>query len=183
MYAGYYPHPRPVDEVIDLVGLAEKSDERVIRLSGGQQRRLDVAIALAGRPGAAVPRRADDRLRPLGPARGLGGREEPGRARQDRAAHHPLHGRGPVPRRPGRGDRRGPDRRRGPSRDAGPSGPRRGPDPLPRSRRERRSRLPSPARPVGDGFVEVGRRRPGPDACTSSPGGRSTTGSRSTASR
>jgi ABC-2 type transport system ATP-binding protein len=50
MYAGYYPHPRPVDEVIELVGLSEKRRSRVIRLSGGQQRRLDVAIALAGDP-------------------------------------------------------------------------------------------------------------------------------------
>jgi ABC-2 type transport system ATP-binding protein len=50
MYAGYYPHPRPVAEVIKLVGLAEKRDARVISLSGGQQRRLDVAIALAGDP-------------------------------------------------------------------------------------------------------------------------------------
>jgi ABC-2 type transport system ATP-binding protein len=50
MYAGFYPHPRPVDEVIELVGLETKRDERVIRLSGGQQRRLDVAIALAGDP-------------------------------------------------------------------------------------------------------------------------------------
>ena len=50
MYAGYYPHPRPVLEVIELVGLSEKRNSRVIRLSGGQQRRLDVAIALAGDP-------------------------------------------------------------------------------------------------------------------------------------
>jgi ABC-2 type transport system ATP-binding protein len=50
MYAGYYPHPRPVDEVIELVGLAGKHDSRVLKLSGGQQRRLDVAIALAGDP-------------------------------------------------------------------------------------------------------------------------------------
>jgi len=50
MYAGLYPHPRPVDEVIELVGLEGKRDARVLKLSGGQQRRLDVAIALAGDP-------------------------------------------------------------------------------------------------------------------------------------
>jgi ABC-2 type transport system ATP-binding protein len=50
MYASYYPNPRPADEVIELVGLGEKRDARVIKLSGGQQRRLDVAIALAGNP-------------------------------------------------------------------------------------------------------------------------------------
>jgi ABC-2 type transport system ATP-binding protein len=50
LYAGYYPAPRDVDEVIDLVGLAEKRRTRVNKLSGGQQRRLDVAIALAGDP-------------------------------------------------------------------------------------------------------------------------------------
>ena len=50
MYAGYYPRPRSVDEVIDVVGLEEKRDVRVLKLSGGQQRRLDVAIGLAGDP-------------------------------------------------------------------------------------------------------------------------------------
>ena len=50
MYAGFYPEPRPVDEVIGLVGLEEKRNSRVNKLSGGQQRRLDVAIALAGNP-------------------------------------------------------------------------------------------------------------------------------------
>ncbi len=50
MYSSYYPHPRPVGEVISLVGLEAKRDARVIKLSGGQQRRLDVAIALAGNP-------------------------------------------------------------------------------------------------------------------------------------
>jgi ABC-2 type transport system ATP-binding protein len=50
LYSGYYPTPRPIDEVIRLVGLVEKRDTRVLKLSGGQQRRLDVAIALAGDP-------------------------------------------------------------------------------------------------------------------------------------
>jgi ABC-2 type transport system ATP-binding protein len=50
MYGGYYPRHRSADEVIDVVGLQEKADTRVRQLSGGQQRRLDVAIALAGDP-------------------------------------------------------------------------------------------------------------------------------------
>lgn len=50
MYSAYYPHPRPTGEIVELVGLAEKRDTRVTQLSGGQQRRLDVAIALAGDP-------------------------------------------------------------------------------------------------------------------------------------
>jgi ABC-2 type transport system ATP-binding protein len=50
MYAEMFPHPRPVDEVIGLVGLAEKRDARVIHLSGGLQRRLDMGIALTGDP-------------------------------------------------------------------------------------------------------------------------------------
>jgi ABC-2 type transport system ATP-binding protein len=50
MYSGYYPHPRPLDEIIELVGLSGKRNGRVVKLSGGQQRRLDVAIALAGDP-------------------------------------------------------------------------------------------------------------------------------------
>jgi ABC-2 type transport system ATP-binding protein len=45
-----YPHPRPLDEIVELVGLTEKRDTRVGKLSGGQQRRLDVAVALAGDP-------------------------------------------------------------------------------------------------------------------------------------
>lgn len=50
LYAGYYPAPRRADEVLELVGLAEQRDVRVRRLSGGQQRRLDVAVALVGDP-------------------------------------------------------------------------------------------------------------------------------------
>ncbi len=50
LYAGYYDRARSVAETIELVGLADKSDARAGRLSGGQQRRLDVAIALIGDP-------------------------------------------------------------------------------------------------------------------------------------
>jgi ABC-2 type transport system ATP-binding protein len=50
MYASYYPKPRSAAEVIDLVGLGDKSTSRVTALSGGQVRRLDMAIALAGDP-------------------------------------------------------------------------------------------------------------------------------------
>jgi len=50
LYAGYFRAPRPTEEVIALVGLEGKADERASRLSGGQQRRLDVGMALVGDP-------------------------------------------------------------------------------------------------------------------------------------
>jgi ABC-2 type transport system ATP-binding protein len=50
MFAGYYAKPRDIDEVIELVGLEEKSGARVKTLSGGQKRRLDLGIALVGDP-------------------------------------------------------------------------------------------------------------------------------------
>ena len=50
IFAGYYEHPRDVDEVVELVGLAEKRDARVKSLSGGQKRRLDLGVALVGDP-------------------------------------------------------------------------------------------------------------------------------------
>ena len=50
LFRGYYPHPRPLDEVLEVVGLSEQRATRVRRLSGGQQRRLDVAIGLCGDP-------------------------------------------------------------------------------------------------------------------------------------
>jgi ABC-2 type transport system ATP-binding protein len=48
--AGYYPTPRPVDEVIEMIGLKERADDRVKKLSGGQQRRLDVGLGVIGNP-------------------------------------------------------------------------------------------------------------------------------------
>jgi len=50
LYAGYYPAPRTVSDVIKLVGLENKANARGKQLSGGQQRRMDVALALIGDP-------------------------------------------------------------------------------------------------------------------------------------
>jgi ABC-2 type transport system ATP-binding protein len=50
MYGRYYPRRRPVDELVSLVGLEGKEDLRVKLLSGGQKRRLDLALALVGDP-------------------------------------------------------------------------------------------------------------------------------------
>ncbi len=50
LYAAYYPHPRGVQETIELVGLAEQGAARTSELSGGQLRRLDVGLALIGDP-------------------------------------------------------------------------------------------------------------------------------------
>lgn len=49
-FAAYYSDPRDVEEVINLVGLDEKADTRARNLSGGQRRRLDVALGIIGRP-------------------------------------------------------------------------------------------------------------------------------------
>jgi ABC-2 type transport system ATP-binding protein len=50
LFAGYYRRPRPIDEVVELVGLEEKRDALVRSLSGGQRRRLDLGLALVGDP-------------------------------------------------------------------------------------------------------------------------------------
>jgi ABC-2 type transport system ATP-binding protein len=50
LYSAAYPHPRPVDEVVELVGLEDKAGARVETLSGGQKRRLDLAVGIAGDP-------------------------------------------------------------------------------------------------------------------------------------
>ncbi|HEY2556570.1 MAG TPA: ABC transporter ATP-binding protein [Diaminobutyricibacter sp.] len=49
-FAGFYPHPRDIDEVIAAVGLTEKAKTRIKNLSGGQRRRVDVALGFVGRP-------------------------------------------------------------------------------------------------------------------------------------
>jgi ABC-type multidrug transport system ATPase subunit len=50
LYSGFYPSPRPVDEVVELVGLTSKADARIGTLSGGQRRRADLALGLIGDP-------------------------------------------------------------------------------------------------------------------------------------
>jgi ABC-2 type transport system ATP-binding protein len=49
-YAGFYPHPRGVEQTIEIVGLVDKRRSRAAKLSGGQLRRLDVALAIVGDP-------------------------------------------------------------------------------------------------------------------------------------
>ncbi|MCT9820831.1 ABC transporter ATP-binding protein [Microbacterium sp. W1N] len=49
-FAAYYPRPREVDQVIDAVGLGPQAGTRIAKLSGGQQRRVDVALGIIGRP-------------------------------------------------------------------------------------------------------------------------------------
>jgi ABC-2 type transport system ATP-binding protein len=50
LFAGYYSRPRDVEEIVGIVGLAEKTDALVRTLSGGQKRRLDLGLALVGNP-------------------------------------------------------------------------------------------------------------------------------------
>jgi ABC-2 type transport system ATP-binding protein len=50
LYAAAYPNPRQAGEVLDLVGLADRGDARAVSLSGGQRRRLDLALGIAGDP-------------------------------------------------------------------------------------------------------------------------------------
>ncbi|MEO7720336.1 MAG: ABC transporter ATP-binding protein [Pseudolysinimonas sp.] len=49
-FAGFYPNPRDVDEVIASVGLEDKAGSLIRKLSGGQRRRVDVALGIIGRP-------------------------------------------------------------------------------------------------------------------------------------
>jgi ABC-2 type transport system ATP-binding protein len=50
LYAGYFPDPWPAGDLLELTGLSPQSGQRAAQLSGGQQRKLDLALALTGRP-------------------------------------------------------------------------------------------------------------------------------------
>ena len=108
--AGYYPAPRDTGEVI---GLARPG--RAGAKEGPEPFRRPEAAPGSGpgpdwRTGPAVPGRADDRVRSECAPRGVGGRPRPARRGRHDRAHHPLHGRGAGPGRPGGGDLRRADR-------------------------------------------------------------------------
>ena len=111
MYGRCYQRPRPVDELIELVELADKRDARVRTLSGGQQRRLDLALGLVGDPELLFLDEPTTGFDPARPPAGVVDDPLALRARQDGRPHHPLHGRGAGPGRPRRGDGRGQDHR------------------------------------------------------------------------
>ncbi|MBV9603514.1 MAG: ABC transporter ATP-binding protein [Solirubrobacterales bacterium] len=134
LYAGYYANPRPVDDTLVEVGLADLAPRRCERLSwsAAQTRR---GAGLDRRPRAALPRRAHNRLRPRRPASDVGPRRSASVRRYNDRADHSLHGGGRAARRPNRRDRRRPDRRRGHSPRAGRAKP-----------HDRRDHLHDPAR-------------------------------------
>ena len=110
IFAGYYPHPRDVDEVIGLVGLAEKRDAAGEDALGRPEAAARPRDRARRRPGTRLPRRADDRLRPGRAPERLDARPLAARARQDDPADDALPRRGAAARRPGRGAPRRRDR-------------------------------------------------------------------------
>ena len=157
MYGRYHRHPRPVDEVLELVELEAKRDERAGKLSGRPAPAARPGARARRRPGADLPRRADDRLRPGRAPPGLVGDPVAVRARQDDLPHHALHGRGPAPGRPRRGDARGRDHRRGRARRARRPRPPPGRDPLHAARGRRARRHPRRAQRAAHARLPVTR--------------------------
>ena len=111
-----YPSPRDPAETIALVGLEEKASARSNALSGGQRRRLDLALALVGDPELVFLDEPTTGFDPAARRAAWGVVRHAARPGQDRPADHPLPGRGPGAGRP-RGDRQG---RR--DRGGGPAG-------------------------------------------------------------
>ena len=141
-WAGLYHAPRDVEETIALSGLEAAAGRRTVTLSGGQQRRLDFALALIGDPELVFLDEPTTGLRPRGAAPGVGHGALAPAARQDRAAHDPLPRRGAGAGRPRR-DHQG---RRDPGRGrAGRAGRRRAA--LPRRMARRRAARRTSARP------------------------------------
>ena len=102
MYAGFYRAPRDIDDTLALVGLTGKAGMLGTRLSGGQRRRLDFALALIGDPELIF---LDEPTTGFDPSARRAAWEVIAGApatRQDRLPHHPLHGRGGISGRPDR---------------------------------------------------------------------------------
>ena len=105
LHAGWYPHPRAVDEVIEMVGLQDKADARVRALSGGQRRRLDLALGIVGSPELLFLDEPTTGFDPSARATRVGAGRPAAGHRRDDPADHALPGRGPAPGRPARGRR------------------------------------------------------------------------------
>ena len=106
MYGGYYPHAPGHRRGDRRRGARARSATRgCSKLSGGQQRRLDVAIALAGDPELLFLDEPTTGFDPNARRNAWEVVKNLAVAREDGLPDHPLHGRGAVPRRPGRGDR------------------------------------------------------------------------------
>ena len=123
LYAGFYTAPRDIDETIDLVGLTARANALATRLSGGQRRRLDFALALIGDPELIFldePTTGFDPSARRAAWEVIAGLRQ---ARQDHLPHHPLHGRGRIPGRPDHGHLRRADRGRRHAADAGRARP------------------------------------------------------------
>ena len=113
LYGGCYRSPRPLDEVVGLVGLDEKVDARIGSLSGGQRRRVDLALGIIGRPEVLFLDEPTTGFDPAARRRVVGPDRVARRRRHHGAAHDALPRRGRAPRRPCRravgrpADRRG----------------------------------------------------------------------------
>ena len=111
--AGYYPAPRPAGEVIDLVGLAGQERKKVRVLSGGQKRRLDLALGLIGDPDLLFLDEPTTGFDPSARREAWQTVRDLRERRHHDPADHPLHGGGPGARGPGGGDLPRADRGRG----------------------------------------------------------------------
>ena len=125
-FAGFYPSPRRPAEVIDLVGLTDKARARIHTLSGGQQRRLDVALGLIGGPELLFLDEPTTGFDPAARHAFWDVIRVAVRRRGHGPAHHALPGRGGGAGGPGRGDPRRRDRGRGAARRPGRPRGRRG---------------------------------------------------------
>ena len=147
LYGAAYPAPSPADAVLELVGLAEKANARAASLSGGQRRRLDLALGIAGDPELIF---LDEPTTGFDPGARRRSWELISHLRdhgQDDPADHALHGGGADARRPRRRAGGRPGRRRGHARLAR-RGHRRGGRLLPRAAGASSASAPPPRPPT-----------------------------------